>query len=146
MYRFWLSVCYRFLSRPDLFSTGPSSWNGLTLYSFPPHKERDHRSPLHLLRLFSPSPRLLVSCRPFPVTSFHEPHVVARPRIRPLPPWPKAARLSRRIWGVDRTNAGEPLRTGPAQHRCTTEWIKTSLSSGHFFPVHWKCNVTWSYA
>lgn len=73
MYRFWLFVCYCFLSWPNLFEA--HSWTGLNLNPFPTTTESGNMSLLTFppsFRVSSSSPQHLISCLRFPVMSFHK--------------------------------------------------------------------------
>lgn len=66
-----------------IFSKG-SQLNWLELVPIPHHREREHAS-LHFPPFVSRhlSPQHLISCLRSPVMSFHKPHVVARPSVKP---------------------------------------------------------------
>lgn len=153
MYRFWLFVCCCFLYGL-VFSKGPQL-NWLELVPIP-HRREQERVSVHLpfFRVSSSPPQhhiffffLFVSVllsRPF--TS---PHVVAQPSVK------TCCRLMTRSQAPQTHTGGQGLITllQPSwwildllSTTQTTKPIETLQSSGHFLPVHWKCNVMWSYA
>lgn len=151
MYRFWLFVCYCFLYRPNLFQA--HIWTGLNLYSFPRHRESEHVS-LFAFPSSSSSHQHLISCLRSPVTSFPKPHVVARPLVKPC------CEALTRPQALSVLTLGLILKVRDWSHYCSLNCCILDLLStaqrqngsklfaelGPFLPVHWKRNVTWSYA
>lgn len=153
MYRFWLFVCYCFLYL-HLFQT--RSWTGLNLYPFP-ITESENMSLFTFpssCHVSSSPPQHLISCLRSPVTSFPKPHVVARCLVKPCcgaMTWPQALSvlalrliLEVRDWWHYRSLTAAHWTCSATLNDKTDQ--NSSQSSGHFLPVQWKRNVTWSYA
>lgn len=153
MYRFWLFVCYCFLYRPNLFLRA-QSWTGLNLYPFPIADSDRVSVHLPLFRVSASSPQHLI----FVSVLLSCPFTWAPCRSKAFgqaPLWVDDAVSGPEYFGPQTHPEGQGLITllQPScwildllSHHSMTKRIETLQSLGHFLPVHWKCNVTWSYA
>lgn len=154
MYRY---ICIDFgylsviVSSPGLNLYEALSWTGVNLYPFPITESARTCLFSLFLPLFVSAHHHLTTCLRSPDTSFHKPHVIVRPLVRPCcvsVAWSQALNISAYRLRLEAIHTIAALTT--AYRTCLahsiTKWIKTLQSLGHFLPVQWKCNVMWSYA